>query len=320
MSPLYWANKVKQQYFADNMITMTAMGLFCGAMVILLDGCRIEITLPLLLVFFTAILLVNLLNDFSFFNKTIAKPQQIIKNMAAIFAYMLMAQSFMMIITYVSPASPMPLADIAIKNLDSLLGGNVEAFSNYFYQHHRMAMNIFLSIYQSLKIAIIIYPVIGHKNPDRAIRGIYILLTLSIFFTLPIIYFLPTVCPSFVFKNIEFINIHKHLESNIQPYLAFRQNHRTDMLGVSGNDVSLPSYHVLLALTFSYGLWPKNRIGQLLLVLYTSLITLSTLILGLHYFSDVICSYLLFGSILLAMRYGLLGKGRFLFITPRPAS
>ncbi len=191
-------------------------------------------------------------------------------------------------VTY-APLSPFPYFDHIVNNWDLTLGFNVANFCQYFQHQQPETFSFFYYIYGTgLKIAIASYLILGITLFTKRFQKSLVLFALISVITLLIIFFFPILSPVSSYPDAKHCLVHFY--DYVTPILKFRKTH----LNPVNDDVSFPSYHVILILTVAYGLWSRFKWMNCLLVLMVILITLSTLVLGQHYLVDVLCSYLLF--------------------------
>ena len=189
-----------------------------------------------------------------------------------------------------------PLQDARLASIDTSLGVSVPAITAWASHHQAGALlnECYLLLAPLLLLAVFVPALTGRVRTARE----FVLANLAAFaLTVPILATMPAVGPWYHFH---FIPNPTQIACQFQ-LLSLRTPGIYTLTNQGAGIVAFPSFHVFWSLLCAYSLWGFKRVRPLTALIAT-LIIISTLTTGWHYFTDVI------GGILLALLSVLLAR------------
>lgn len=192
-------------------------------------------------------------------------------------------------------STPFPPIDDTLVKIDQWIGINTPAIMAWTHNHphiHHM-LNTF---YDILTLELLFIPIFLALFNARKAIGVFFIAELSSFFVGgAIYYFFPTMAPSGVFHS-PYFSIAQHDTS-----LRFYQvHHFIQCTAADGGLIAFPSFHVIWAILLANACRAK-KIFFYPMICLNIIIIASTVLLGWHYFADVIAGFILaFGGIIFA--------------------
>ena len=188
----------------------------------------------------------------------------------------------------VIPLSPFPIIDPYLKAFDSLLGINVAKIMQYFQVHFSVLMQFTWWIYDSIIwqviATVLILPILSFESAKK----FYLLALITFSMMTVFCFFFPSINPSESYHGYHFVQAQL---SEVHGFMQFR----ADRLHSITADVSCPSFHVVVALILIKVWWQIRAFGvRYFFLALNILMTLSVLITGWHYFSDLLMAVLVY--------------------------
>src|SRR3990167_5878041 len=184
-------------------------------------------------------------------------------------------------------ATPFPPIDNTLVKFDQWMGINTPAIIAWTHNHPRIH-NMLNFLYDTLTLELIFIPIIlALCNAQKAL-GVFFIAELSSFFVGgAIYYFFPTMAPSGVFHS-PYFSVAQHATS-----LRFYEvHHYLQLTTTDGGLIAFPSFHVIWAILLTNACRAK-KIFFYPMVCLNIIIIASTVLLGWHYFADVIAGVVL---------------------------
>ena len=183
--------------------------------------------------------------------------------------------------------TPFPLVDRQINHFDLMLG-----FSNANWMHwtqtHHWAMKLSLFFYSSLIYELLWVPILLALILQwRSLDVMYIGCLISAIIGFMIYYFFPTTEPAHVVHGVKFLPVEYKVVTQFM-----QMHHHQKVTSDMGGLVGLPSFHVVWAIIMVYAVRHQKWLFYPLIV-FNSLIILSTLTLGWHFLADVLAAIVL---------------------------
>ncbi|OGT51761.1 MAG: hypothetical protein A3E84_05150 [Gammaproteobacteria bacterium RIFCSPHIGHO2_12_FULL_42_13] len=190
-------------------------------------------------------------------------------------------------------STPFPPIDAWLVKADAFFGINIAAMMAWSHEHP--LFNRFFDLaYNSLGYELFLIPIgLAVFNKRRPLAIFFISYMISLLVGDLIYYFFPTMAPSGILHSPYFLEAQQHTSQR------FYQVHHFLPITAKGDGglIAFPSYHVIWAVLLTYTMIEKKLLFYPLVALNT-LIIISTMFLGWHYFSDVISGIVLaIGSI-----------------------
>lgn len=180
--------------------------------------------------------------------------------------------------------TPFPTIDHQLVKIDALMGVHVPTLLNWVYSYPWLAKTLWFA-YDSWVYQLMLIPILlGFFVEKRAIQILFPAVLIALSFGTIIYYFFPTGGPTLVFQSPHFI------ENQLATSLKFLQLHNyQEPTTYLGGMIAFPSYHAIAALLCVYATRSLKWLFYPLICLNTLLLA-ATVLLGWHYFIDVIAS------------------------------
>lgn len=196
---------------------------------------------------------------------------------------------------YLIPYSSHEVIDPTLKLLDSMMFFNVANFMSWF-QVHPILNDFFWHIYNLFLPQILLTFLVLPFFDFEGVQKFYIWTLMTFIIMMVFTYFYPSVSPCYSYHGF---NFSKSLTKEADQFILIK-NHLSH-ISIT-DDVSCPSYHVVMALCIIHS-WINIRrffINKIIIVI-NILMIISTLTTGSHYLTDVIAGIILFYSCFLML-------------------
>ena len=194
----------------------------------------------------------------------------------------------------VLPRTPYPLHDVLINQIDQSLGFSLVGMLTFF-KSHPLLNQIMHGCYQSLTdmvlLTIILVPLLKGQRFNHLCYGLFLL---CVVISSLIAWFYPVAGTAYLYHQAGLFDASQ--VNAMHHYLSVRAG-GTDF---TMDDISLPSFHVLLGLTVLISWW-RIPVMRELVSSWFVLLCISVCAIGEHYLIDVIASFVVF-----ALAFGLL--------------
>lgn len=179
-------------------------------------------------------------------------------------------------------ATPFPPIDHLLVTIDQWMHINTPAIMAWTH-HHPPIHHALNFIYMSLICELVGIPILlSIFETNQSLCVFYISILIAMFLGGVIYYFFPTMAPSGVFHSPYFSIMQQDTS------LRFYEVHHFLKVSTSeGGLIAFPSFHVIWAILLTYP-WRNRKIIFYPLACYNVILIASTVLLGWHYFTDVI--------------------------------
>lgn len=220
------------------------------------------------------------LSSFAKFNQKLPEKMAILANTLIIMTICLVATAFF---TAASALTPFQSIDHILQQADLRLGFDQNYWVGYIYSLpiiHKLLECLYFSLY--LQMAALPLVAVFLVPEEKLYRYFGCVMMLGVIGT-TIYYIFPTAAPT-IFLNKEYL-----VFDQINLVLQFKQIHAGHMPDhISMALIGFPSFHVIWALLLCFLFWDTKLFLPLAII--NTAICFSTILLGWHYFMDVIAS------------------------------
>lgn len=184
-------------------------------------------------------------------------------------------------------ATPFALIDHTLYQLDLLLGINTTTLVTWIHAHPTLHHTL-TNFYLSLDLQLIVIPFfLMIFNQKKRLGIFFISQFISCIIGSLIYFFFPTVGPSGVIHS-RFLP----LDQMNLPIRFYEIHHYFMITNTTGGLIAFPSFHVIWATLLTYTARGKKYILYPLILINTILVA-STVLLGWHYFTDVVAGFII---------------------------
>jgi len=182
------------------------------------------------------------------------------------------------------PFSPLPIQDNLLHLIESPIQGIYIPIVDYINHHHTLE-SIFFFLYDSVQYYLVIGVIYAFIFEHKNLKKFVFIFALLILIASIISYLLPVASPVYSYGKAHY---NHYMNDLFYQYIQMRKG--VDLTVY--DDITMPSWHYLFVLC-AMTLASKNT-AKILYHLYGYMILFSVVLLGCHYFADMVVSVLLF--------------------------